>query len=52
MVNGVWSVTLEALIAMQLLQYVLNWDIMIRCHSVLYLSKYRFILVILLLLLL
>ena len=30
MVNGVWSVTPEALIVMQLLQYVLNWDIMSR----------------------
>ena len=30
MVNGVWSVTLEALTDMQLLQYVLNWGIMIR----------------------
>ena len=30
MVNGVWFVTPEALIVMQLLQYVLNWDIMSR----------------------
>ena len=52
MVSGVWSVTREALIVMQLLQYVLNWDIMTMLPTALYLSKYRFIVVILLLLLL
>ena len=41
MVNGVWFVNREALIVMQLLQYVLNWDIMTMLPTVLYLSKYN-----------
>ena len=41
MVNGVWSVTRDSLMVMQLLQYVLNWDIMTMLPTALYLSKYN-----------